>query len=51
MRLYTVCSPVHHASGKVQATAADAERDEESGSDEPPRWSMQPAQQPTDEHA
>lgn len=42
MRLYTVYAPVHHAAGKVQATAADAERDEESGQDEPPAWSVQP---------
>jgi mannose-6-phosphate isomerase-like protein (cupin superfamily) len=29
MRLYTVYSPVHHAAGIVQRTAADAERDED----------------------
>jgi mannose-6-phosphate isomerase-like protein (cupin superfamily) len=51
LRLYTVYAPVHHAAGKIQATAADAERDEESGEDEPPSWSVQPAQQPSDEHA
>ena len=51
MRLYAVYAPVHHASGKVQATAADAEQDEESGNDEPPHWSVQPTQQPTDEQA
>jgi mannose-6-phosphate isomerase-like protein (cupin superfamily) len=51
MRLYTVYAPVHHAAGRVQATAADAERDEESGSDEPPEWSVQPDETPDDEHA
>ena len=34
--------PVHHSAGKVQPTAADAERDEEAGTDEPPSWSVQP---------
>ncbi len=42
MRLYTVYAPVHHAAGALQATADDAERDEESGADEPPEWSVQP---------
>ena len=51
MQLYTVYAPVHHAAGKIQATAADAERDEESGTDEPPNWSVQPAQPPSDKHA
>ena len=51
MRLYAVYAPVHHAAGKVHVTAADAERDEESGDDEPPGWSVQPAQPPSDEHA
>ena len=51
MRLYAVYAPVHHAAGRVHATAADAEQDEESGHDEPPSWSVQPAQPPTDEHA
>ena len=51
MRLYAVYAPVHHAAGKVHATAADAERDEESGSDEPPTWSVQPAGQHSDKHA
>ena len=50
LRLYTVYAPVHHASGKVQATAADAARDEESGNDEPPSWSVQPPQQRSDKH-
>ena len=50
LQLYAVYAPVHHASGKVHATAIDAERHEESGKDKPTRWSVQPAQQP-DEHA
>jgi mannose-6-phosphate isomerase-like protein (cupin superfamily) len=51
MRLYTVYAPVHHAAGKVQATAEDAERDEEAGTDEPPAWSVQPEKGQSDEHA
>jgi mannose-6-phosphate isomerase-like protein (cupin superfamily) len=51
MRLYAVYAPVHHSSGKVHATSADAEQDEESGRDEPPSWSVQPGQHPSDEHA
>ena len=51
MRLYAVYAPTHHAAGKVHATAADAERDEESGNDEPPDWSVQPAKPPSDKHA
>lgn len=51
MRLYAVYAPAHHAAGRVQATADDAERDEESGDDEPPSWSVQPGSQPADKHA
>jgi mannose-6-phosphate isomerase-like protein (cupin superfamily) len=51
MRLYAVYAPVHHAAGKVQPTAADAERDEASGSDEPPDWSVQPPSAEADEHS
>jgi mannose-6-phosphate isomerase-like protein (cupin superfamily) len=51
MRLYAIYAPVHHAPGIVQATAADAERDEESGVDEPPSWSVQPKSGTPDEHA
>jgi mannose-6-phosphate isomerase-like protein (cupin superfamily) len=51
LQVYAVYAPVHHAAGKVQATAADAERDEESGADEPPDWSVQPGPAPSDEHA
>jgi len=42
MRLYTVYAPVHHAPGRVQPTAEDAEREEQEGLDEPPTWSVQP---------
>lgn len=51
MRLYAIYAPVHHAPGKVQPTAADAQRDEESGADEPPAWSVQPSKATADEHA
>jgi len=42
MRLYAIYAPVHHAPGRVHPTAADAEADEEAGTDEPPDWSVQP---------
>lgn len=51
MRLYAVYAPVHHAPGIVQETAADAERDEESGKDEPPAWSVQPGKPEPDDHS
>lgn len=51
LQLYTVYAPVHHGAGVVQATAEDAERDEESGTDVPPSWSAQPPRRPSDEHA
>jgi len=51
MRLYVVYAPVHHAPGIVQATAEDAERDEESGRDVPPAWSVQPETREPDETA
>ncbi|AXE22187.1 cupin domain-containing protein [Streptomyces globosus] len=51
MQLYAVYAPVHHAPGRVHATAADAEADEEAGGDEPPSWSVQPVRQPSDKHA
>lgn len=51
MRLYAVYAPVHHAAGRVQPTAADAERDEQSGADEPPTWSVQPGSGAADQHA
>jgi len=51
LQVYAVYAPVHHASGKVQPTAADAERDEEAGDDSPPSWSVQPEQVAPDEHS
>lgn len=51
LRLYTVYAPVHHAQGIVQATAAQAEDDEEAGRDEPPSWTVQPGAGAADGHA
>jgi mannose-6-phosphate isomerase-like protein (cupin superfamily) len=51
LRLYTVYAPVHHAPGIVQQTNEEAERDEESGADEPPAWSVQPDESAPDQHA
>jgi mannose-6-phosphate isomerase-like protein (cupin superfamily) len=51
MRLYAVYAPVHHAAGVVHVTSDDAKRDEESGADEPPEWSVQPDVHASDEHA
>jgi mannose-6-phosphate isomerase-like protein (cupin superfamily) len=51
LRLYTVYAPSHHAAGIVQATKDESERDEESGKDEPPEWTEQPAESHGDEHA
>jgi hypothetical protein len=50
LHLYTVYAPTHHAAGIVQATSADAERDESAGADEPPEWTAQPAEEHADEH-
>ena len=51
MRLYAIYAPVHHAAGKVHGTFDDAERDEASGQDEPPSWSVQPPSTKPDKHA
>jgi mannose-6-phosphate isomerase-like protein (cupin superfamily) len=51
MQLYVIYAPVHHAAGKIHATAADAMADEEAGTDEPPAWSVQPAADVPDQHA
>lgn len=51
LKLYTVYAPVHHASGIVQPTSQDAERDEDSGADAPPPWSSQPGTGAHDKHA
>ena len=50
LRLYAVYAPVHHAEDIVQATAEDAQRDEESGRDEPPHWTVQPRSAQPDRH-
>jgi mannose-6-phosphate isomerase-like protein (cupin superfamily) len=51
MQVYAVYAPTHHAQGIVQETAEDAERDEESGADEPPGWTVQPGSGKPDETA
>jgi mannose-6-phosphate isomerase-like protein (cupin superfamily) len=51
MKLYAIYAPVHHAPGIVQATSGDAEQDEKAGRDEPPAWSVQPADAARDQHA
>lgn len=51
LRLYAVYAPVHHAAGAVQPSKADADEQEESGADEPPEWTAQPATTKPDEHA
>ncbi|MFC5984595.1 cupin domain-containing protein [Knoellia sp. p5-6-4] len=51
MQLYAVYAPVHHAAGTVHPTAADAEADEEAGTDEPPQWSVRPRTDVPDQHA
>jgi mannose-6-phosphate isomerase-like protein (cupin superfamily) len=51
LRLYAIYAPVHHGQGVVQQTAADAERDEEAGTDEPPTWTVQPGSNVPDQHA
>jgi mannose-6-phosphate isomerase-like protein (cupin superfamily) len=50
MQVYTVYAPVHHAANIVQATAKDAEADEQASRDEPPKWSVQPAKHVDDKH-
>ena len=51
MQVYAVYAPSHHAQGIVQATAEYAEKDEESGKDTPPEWTVQPDDAADDEHA
>jgi mannose-6-phosphate isomerase-like protein (cupin superfamily) len=51
LRLYAIYAPSHHAAGAVQATSADAEREEAAGADEPPAWTVQPAEHDPDQHA
>ena len=51
LRLYAIYAPVHHAPAIVQETSDEAEQDEASGKDEPPAWTVQPAESAPDEHA
>ena len=51
LRLYAIYAPVHHAAGIQQKTAEDAQKDEEDGKDEPPAWSVQPAESKPDQTA
>ena len=51
LRLYSIYAPSHHAAGIVQATADEAEADEESGKDVPPEWTVQPEGGAEDKHA
>lgn len=51
LQLYAVYAPSHHAKGIVQATAADAAKDEEAGNDEPPAWTVQPGSGAPDQSA
>jgi mannose-6-phosphate isomerase-like protein (cupin superfamily) len=51
LRVYAIYAPVHHAAGVVQQTKEDADRDEATGVDEPPAWTVQPGQGAPDEHA
>ena len=51
MRLYAVYAPVHHAPGLVQPTKEDADRDEDTGVDEPPEWTVQPGEGADDQKA
>ena len=51
MQLYAVYAPVHHAAGKIQHTAHDAESDETAGTDTPPAWAIEPLDTHADQHA
>jgi mannose-6-phosphate isomerase-like protein (cupin superfamily) len=51
LKLYVVYAPVHHTPGIVQKTSEKADADEESGKDEPPEWSVQPAPDVEDQKA
>lgn len=51
MQVYAVYAPSHHAQGIVQKTAEDADKDEKSGKDVPPEWTVQPPKEAEDEHA
>ena len=51
MKVYAVYAPSHHAQGIVQETPEQAEKDEESGKDVPPEWTVQPGTGEADGHA
>lgn len=51
MQLYAIYAPVHHAAGKMQQTAHDAENDEAAGTDTPPAWAIKPLAAHGDQHA
>ncbi|QFG69978.1 cupin domain-containing protein [Ornithinimicrobium pratense] len=51
LQVYAIYAPVHHAAGIVHETADDSERDEESGQDEPPSWTVQPGSGEPDQSA
>ena len=51
MRLYVVYAPTHHTQGIVQKTSEDAEKDEVSGRDTPPAWTVQPPKTESDKKA
>lgn len=51
MQLYTIYAPVHHAAGRIQQTAHDAESDEKAGLDTPPAWADEPQDATADQHA
>ncbi|WP_131106256.1 cupin domain-containing protein [Ornithinimicrobium sufpigmenti] len=51
LQIYAIYAPVHHAAGVVHETAEDSERDEESGEDEPPSWTVQPGDGEPDQTA
>ena len=46
MQIYAIYAPAHHSPDKMQATAAEAEADQD---DEPAAWSVQPEHAP-DQH-
>ena len=41
LRLYAIYSPSHHAQGIIHETFEQAEKDEDSGVDVPPEWTVQ----------
>lgn len=47
MQVYAIYAPAHHAPGRLQKTASDAEADT---GDEPAKWSVQTPVEPSDQH-